>query len=189
MQDVTIRPSGRSDAEVLLRLMDIASHGFIRHLFASVTPVGQTTDDFIRSRMDTRESGISFGKMWVADLDGQVAGFIALDRVPEDPGPIGDDGPAMFRPLTELEHEAPGTGLVNLVASLTEYRGRGVGTALMRFAEGHRGPNGMCLTVLDDNTQARRIYERLGYTVRASRPIVRNGWNPSASDWLLMVKP
>lgn len=58
--------------------------------------------------------------------------------------------------------------LLNLhdVAVLAAHRGRGVGHALLEAAEAHAREHGCCkltLEVQDDNTPARKLYERFGF--------------------------
>jgi ribosomal-protein-alanine N-acetyltransferase len=62
---------------------------------------------------------------------------------------------------------------INNVAIRPEYRGRGIGTAVMRhvLAEARRlGAKRATLEVRASNTLARRLYERLGFYVAAVRP-------------------
>lgn len=94
----------------------------------------------------------------------------------------------MFRPLTQLEHQAPGSRLINLVATFPEFRGRRAGLALIGFAETCRGPNGLCLTVGDTNVAAQDFYRRLGFRILGRRPVVKEDWSTPDSEWLLMVK-
>lgn len=188
MSDTTIRSAAPKDTENLLSLIDIASGGFVSNLFAKIAPTGMPVEEYIVERMGNTESGLSYTKLWVCEIDGSVAGFIALDQTPEEVEPISPDTPKMFRPLTELENEAPGCCLINLVATFPEYRGRGAGLALMEFAETRRGTNGLCLTVGDTNVAAQDFYHRLGYRIVARRPVVKEDWKTAYSDWLLMVK-
>lgn len=54
-----------------------------------------------------------------------------------------------------------------------QYRGRGVGTMLMRFIERNLARQGfttVTLNVAKQNPDARRLYERLGYRVTGSKP-------------------
>ena len=70
-----------------------------------------------------------------------------------------------------------------------EYRGQGVGSRLLGFAERYAGPAGMSLVVTDVNTGARRLYERVGYRVTARRAMVPDIWDFSGDFWILMQKP
>jgi ribosomal protein S18 acetylase RimI-like enzyme len=99
--------------------------------------------------------------------------------------------PAMFRPLQELENEAPGTWYVNVLAVVPEQRRRGVGTALLRQAEtsaaasGHRG---ISIIVSDANIEARRLYKVCGYSEGAARPMIKEGWQNAGKNWILLTK-
>src|SRR4028118_1174860 len=79
------------------------------------------------------------GEVWVAELDGEVAGFLALS---DDEVTWTYVHPRFYR--------------------------RGVGTALLRqVTEGATGR--LELTVLDGNDAARRLYERAGFVVEETR--------------------
>jgi len=88
----------------------------------------------------------------VADVDGDVAGFVQV------------------RLLPRLEAAMTGGRLLAFTEELavtTDLRGRGIGSSLMAAAEswaGARGAEGMVLDTGVKNERARRFYEeRLGY--------------------------
>ena len=63
-------------------------------------------------------------------------------------------------------------GYVQTLCAAPEYRGRGVGTALLAFAEERifrEHPN-VFICVSDFNPGARRLYERLGYSLVGELP-------------------
>lgn len=78
----------------------------------------------------------------VAMLGGERAGFLVLDMA------------GAF------------AGYIQIVCVAPEFRGRGVGTALVRFAEERvfRDSPNVFLCVSSFNAGARRLYERLGYS-------------------------
>ena len=114
-------------------------------------------------------------------------------RLDDDPEASDyDDMPPMFVPLQQLEDLAPGTWYVNVLATYPEHRGKGYGAALMGVAERlarATDARGMSLIVADANVGARRLYKRLGYEERASRPMVKEGWQNPGQNWVLLVKP
>jgi [ribosomal protein S18]-alanine N-acetyltransferase len=62
---------------------------------------------------------------------------------------------------------------INNLAVRGEFRGRGVGTALLEYviqAGAKRGADRATLEVRRSNEPARRLYERLGFEVAATRP-------------------
>ena len=74
--------------------------------------------------------------------------------------------------------------IIDSVAVIPEYRGKGIGTALLGHAERLARELGCCkmtLEVLSENTVARRSYVRAGF-----QPYVLD---PNAGHALLMVKP
>ena len=82
-------------------------------------------------------------EVYVALVDGQIAGFVVL-----------------------LMHGVF-VGYVQSIGVAPEWRGRGIGTQLMAFAERRifrEAPN-VFITVSSFNAGARRLYERLGYQV------------------------
>jgi ribosomal-protein-alanine N-acetyltransferase len=75
---------------------------------------------------------------------------------------------------------------INNVAIRPRYRGRGIGTALMQrvFEEaGRLGARRATLEVRASNTGARRLYERLGFRVTATR---RNYYSSPVEDALIL---
>ena len=62
---------------------------------------------------------------------------------------------------------------INNLAVRPEFQGRGLGTAILEHAiqaEANRGADRATLEVRRSNAPARRLYERLGFEVAATRP-------------------
>jgi len=105
--------------------------------------------------------------------------------------PIGEDMPALFRPLLELENLALRSWYVNAVACYPQHRGKGYGTRLLELAEqiaADTGLDRMSLIVDSGNRGARRLYERLGYIETARRACLRDGWQSDVEEWILLIK-
>jgi ribosomal protein S18 acetylase RimI-like enzyme len=182
-----LRPAGEADAAVLAVLINEASHGLALHAWTrTAEPGGDPWAIGIALQAERAREGL-----WtvVDEGGGPVAGLQVW--------PPGGGGPSSARspttaPFLALRALAPGTLYVNVVATLPEARGRGFGTRLMRLAEevaAASGLPGLSLIVSDANPAARRLYARLGYAERASRPMVKDGWDGPGEEWLLMVKP
>ena len=80
--------------------------------------------------------------------------------------------PAMFVPLQELENLCPGHWYSDILSAHPQYRGQGIGTALLAYAEKKARQSdcaGFAIVVSDANEAARRLYERCGYSEHASR--------------------
>lgn len=84
--------------------------------------------------------------------------------------------------LNGIFHSFP---YIHIVAVKSEYRGQGIGEALLRFVENNCFANcsKLFLVVADFNPNAKRLYERLGYTDIGEIPdLYRKG----ISEFLMM---
>lgn len=186
---ITIRPATRDDAAFLVPLVDTAGEGIPSYMWSRMAAPGQRPAEVGLSRVQGDGAAVSWRNARIAEFDGRPAGCLFAYRQPDAPEPIGADMPRMFVPLQELENEACGTGYVYILATAAAFRGRGVGAALLAAAEDVRGPAGMSVIVSDGNRGARRLYERHGYALAASRPMVKEGWRGHGQAWLLLRKP
>jgi ribosomal protein S18 acetylase RimI-like enzyme len=97
----------------------------------------------------------------------------------------------MFVPLQELENAAPATWYVNVLAVRPQFRGQGLGTALLGLADDTArslGLGALSVIVSDANTGARRLYERCGYVERATRAMEKEGWENAGGNWVLLIR-
>lgn len=94
------------------------------------------------------------GKVFVAELDGQVVGFISVWAKVK---------------ATAIEEEAYEFAYVSDLAVMPDYRGRGIGKALLRAAEDYaveQGATILRLGVLAKNEVARKLYHDYGFEER-----------------------
>jgi [ribosomal protein S18]-alanine N-acetyltransferase len=108
-------------------------------------------------------------QMYLRELQNPDVSFLYVLRVP-----VAGDGPAIRRivgfcsfwlVLDEIH--------INNLAVRGEYHGQRMGTALLEHvlqAGASRGAERATLEVRRSNAPARRLYERLGFTVAATRP-------------------
>jgi len=190
--NVAIRPARVDDARKLADLMNIAGEGIPAYLWERMADAGEDVLAFGARRISRTEGGFSYTNAWVAEVDGAVAGMLLGYRLPDpyETGPL-DQLPAVVRPLVELEALVPGAWYINAVATCTEYRGRGIGRELMAWADqcaDSCGAVNLTLIVAEENTGARKLYEKLGYRVVAKRAIVPFPGCPHTGDWMLLEK-
>ena len=79
----------------------------------------------------------------------------------------------------------------NVLATRPEARNQGYGTRLLRIAErlaAAAGSSGLSIIVSDGNAGARRLYQRFGCAEVAMRPMVKERWENSGGNWVLLVK-
>ncbi|HET7717299.1 MAG TPA: N-acetyltransferase [Bauldia sp.] len=192
MAATEIRRATAADATYLAALVDIASEGFASYFWSGMAQEGQSPFEVGRARAMREEGAFTWRNAWIAEVDRQVAGALVGY-------PIGDsvdkanvaEASELIRPLVELEAEVPGYWYVNVLAVFSEYRGTGVGRALLTEADaiGRRaGTRGMAIIVASGNTVAMRLYRRLGYEEHARRPLVPFPGYRRAGEWILMTK-
>jgi ribosomal protein S18 acetylase RimI-like enzyme len=180
------------DAAAMAELVNFAGENLPSYLWSKMAAPGQSAWEFGRLRAQREEGAFSYRNTVIAEAeDGRAAGCLIGYPLPQRPEPIPPDLPAMFVPLQELETLAPGTWYVNVLALYPEFRGRGWGTRLLSIADriaADLGAKGLSIIVSDGNSGARRLYERCGYRQTATRPMVKEDWQSSGTDWVLMVK-
>ena len=111
---------------------------------------GEAMADDYWDRLQAR-CGQANGRVFVAEMDGAVVGFVAV---------------VAAEPFTELD-EPPGTyALVTDLAVLASHRGRGIGRQLIQRAEAFvraAGASELRIGVLSENVAARTLYLESGF--------------------------
>ena len=187
------RPASRDDAEDMARLVNIAGEGLPLYLWQKMAEPGESPWQVGRNRAMRDEGGFSWRNSHVIGSAGRiVAGLVGyLLNTPAEPSDYASM-PPLFVPLQQLEDEVPGTWYVNVLATLPEYRGQGLGSRLLALADElaeKEGASGLSIIVSNANTGAARLYERHGYGERDRRPMVKEGWSNPGTEWVLLAKP
>jgi ribosomal protein S18 acetylase RimI-like enzyme len=181
-----LRLARADDGPVLARLVNYAGEGLPLHLWTEMAAGGEDPWEIGAGRQAAKARD---GQVVVIDEgDGPVAGLTGY-RI-DGPQPV-EELPPLFRPLQELENLAPGSWYVNVLAALPEHRGRGLGTRLLGLADQiarDEGLSRLSIIVADDNTGARRLYQRQGYVEAGRRPMVTEGWQTDGTEWVLLIK-
>lgn len=188
-----IRPAVKQDASELVCLIDCAGYGIPLGVWGGMLGDEASVLEVGRKRAMREEGGFSYRNAWIAERDGTVAGALVGYRLDDEIDLSGnDDVPDAFRPLMELEAEAPGSWYVNVLAVHAEQRGKGVGGSLLDHADqmaANSGAGSMSIIFESENHGARRLYEAKGYAVTARRSRVAFETDRTGSaEWLLMVK-
>src|SRR5690606_11175554 len=176
----------------LAELMNIAGDGIPAVFWADMAEPGEEVMAVGARRVARTEGGFSYTNVYVATLSGVIAGMLLGYRLPDTPETGQLEGyPPVIRPLAELEALVPGAWYINAVAVVSQHRGQGIGTRLMRYAEalaGESSAGNLALIVAENNAHARTLYEKLGYAIIARRPIVPYPACPYTGDYVLMKK-
>jgi ribosomal protein S18 acetylase RimI-like enzyme len=178
------------DAPKMAELVNIASHGLALYLWGKLAGAGESPWDVGLKRARRGIGGFAYRNTVVREAEGRIAACLVSYPLRDAPQ-LYDQVPIMLAPMFELENIVPGTWFVNVLATYAEHRGKGYGTELLHIAEvlAHDAQcGGMSLILSDANAEARRLYERHGYGEHATRPIVKEDWEHSGQNWVLLVK-
>ncbi len=113
-------------------------------------PTGVSADDELAAILKTAEK--ENGKLYVADVDGAVVGFLALS-------------------INDIEDEpsfiAKRRGHINELVVLKEYQSQGIAKALMAQAEDHAKEQGCMYTslIVSKGNSAVEFYQKAGYEI------------------------
>ncbi len=189
--DIAIRKATPKQGSKLAELMNLAGEGLPAHLWSGAAGPGEDPMEVGAKRIANAEGAFSYRNIHVALADDEIAGMLLSYQLP-DPYPVGSlkDYPEPVRPLIELESLAPGSWYINGIATAKAWRGRGIGRRLMHYAEflaREAEARGLSLIVAEQNSGAKAMYEKLGYSPIGRRRIVPY---PGAhdGDWILMKK-
>ena len=186
-QDSRLRAATPEDARAMTRLINIAGEGLPLHFWGMLAQTGEDPWAVGEHRARREEGSFSWRNAQVIEAGDSVASLLMTYPIGNDPEPVTDDTPTIFRPLAELENLALGTFYVNVLATEAAHRGKGYGSRLLRKAEEMANGRRLSIIVSDGNETAYRLYRNHGYVTIAQRPIVTTEeWRCGGENWVLM---
>lgn len=186
MNKITIRPGKPTDAGVLRRVFEYASHGLSPYLWERSAGPEQDYDSFVQSRMVSKIQDPE-QVIQVAEVEGRPVGGILTYRILE---PQSLDGlSAMDRSFVEVDNRLFPSVYVNAIAVFPEYRRKGVASALLSRAQYDAALENLpiSLSVCDANPGAVSTYEANGYRHVGQVRMEKEDWQGAGKQWLLMV--
>lgn len=150
---IIIRKATEHDLDAVSRLYDDLND----HLAANINYPGWRKGSY-PLRADAEE-GLSNDTLHVAEIDGTIAGTVMYLRTQD---------PAYRNADWQIPYNSPVLTL-HILAIHPAYQGRGVGRALMDYAETlakERGALAVRLDTHEGNAPACRLYEKCGYSMR-----------------------
>jgi ribosomal protein S18 acetylase RimI-like enzyme len=187
------RTATEYDCTELALIRDIAGRRMPSYLWSQEVGQGQSYFEYGREKIRTDANYNAYFKNWlVAELQSKFVGAFFGFSV-DDPYPDIDlDAvPECFRPCVELERVASGCWLLQAIAILPQYRGKGLARQLLGKAESvakDSGTNRIALQVEEVNEVAFKTYQRNGYVEVDRRPYVHFPSSEDTGDVVLMWK-
>jgi len=170
-------------------LYRISSDGVANYIWTTLTSPGEEILDVGRRRYEREDSVFSYKNCIVIEKTDKVIGMLvafpmisAHDSGDEVVDPV-------LAPYSKLE--CNNSYYICGMAVLPEYRGQGIGTRLLATAKQHahaKGFNRLSLIVFEQNSGAKRLYERAGYRETAREKVVPHPLIHYTGDALLLVK-
>ncbi len=187
------RTATEDDCTELALILDVAGRRLPSYLGSQDTGQGQSCFEYGREKIRTDTNRNSYFKNWlVAEFQdkfvGAFFGFSVDDPYPE----IDLDAvPECFRPCVELERVARGCWLLQAIAILPQYRGKGLARQLLGKAENVASDSGtkrIALQVEEVNEIAFNTYQKNGYIEVDRRPYIPFPGSDDSGDYGLMWK-
>ena len=187
------RTATEYDCTELALIRDIAGRRMPSYLWSQEVGQGQSYFEYGRERIRTDANYNAYFKNWlVAEFQSKFVGAFFGFSV-DDPYPDIDLNavPECFRPCVELERVASGCWLLQAIAILPQYRGKGLARQILGKAESvakDSGTNRIALQVEEVNEVAFKTYQRNGYVEVDRRPYVHFPSSEDTGDVVLMWK-
>lgn len=192
--EVQFRVASEDDCVSLAVLADAASRRLMSWTWDAKAAPGQSSFEVGREIIRSDTSSPSHRSSWiVAEYDGGLAGGLNSYRMPpaEQAAAASSETAEVLRPLTDLKAAAEGTWYVAVASVFPEFRGKGIGWAILGEAAKRASvdhADKVTLLVASFNHDARRLYERLGFYEWQRRPFVPFQGSNEAGDWILMAQ-
>ncbi|MEM8914743.1 MAG: GNAT family N-acetyltransferase [Pseudomonadota bacterium] len=189
-----IKRATAEHASDLAKLLLDASSGVIEAIYGGLIP-GEPTWKSVERRFHRLGTTGSFSNCYVATDGVTVFGGMhahPMDDLLNDPPShlIPEDRLWITGPFEKLDPAAAGTFHINFVSVFEPFRGKGIGSALIRRASREAARlmlDEVSLIVFDRNRRAVQLYEQLGFAEVARHPAPRHKAIGRDGDIILMV--
>ena len=186
---IETRQATVQDADLLLRVIDLASEGVLPAMWADYAPDGMDPTEIGRAMVLEDTGPFSHRAATVIERDGEAMG--AMIAYPMSGETSDEPVPPAFEPLKALDAQMVGDWYINMFAILPEARGQGLGARLMAQAEAQAkaaGHSAIALIVAESNGSATGFYRTLGFTEQDRCPFDTSAYGAPPTEAILMVK-
>ena len=189
MDNHLIRSATKSDCSEIARLYSIASDGVANYVWSTLAEENEDIFEVGKRRYERKGTAFSYENCTVVEFEGEVVGMLVAFPMHCDNNEPPETDPVLA-PYSALEED--NSYYVCGIAMFPQYRGRGIGSELMSLAEKHamrKGYAKISLVVFEENSAAKKLYERLGYIEKNREAVYPHPLINISGDALLMVKP
>ncbi len=186
---ILFRDADKADARAIAALYRLAAGGVADVVWDDMKAAGEDVVEAGARRYARDDEDFSYQNCAIAECRGRTVGLLHAYPMHADPEFDPEDLSPVLRPYAELEEDD--SYYIAGIALESDYRGRGMGTKMLRLAELRamtRGLAKMSLIAFEENKDSVRLYERLGYRVRDTRDVVPHPYIRYDGRALLMVK-
>ena len=186
---LTNRPATPADAGFLVDIVRMAGSGMPERVWARMAGPGETPLDVGRRRAAGTEGAFSHRNATLFEAEGRPVAALVGYPLPDRPEPDEHGTPPEFVPLNALEALAAGSWYINILGTLPDWRGRGIGGAMLDHAgtlARAAGRGALSLIVDSSNPRAMALYARHGFREVARRAMAVPGHE--GDDAVLMVR-
>ena len=191
-----LRPARSADARQIAQLIDMASSGleswdWAEKLTNRQKARGMVALDIGEAEVRDPDHYFAYGHVTVAEVGGKLAGM-SLNHVIQSKSAteLAALSP-VNRVYADLKQHAVGSYYIDSLACLPEFRGRGLGSLLIKDAiEKARagGHDKICLLAFEENVGAARLYQAMCFCLVTKLTVVAAPHMPFAGHILLLSR-
>lgn len=189
---LTFRRASSDDCRKIAELALIAGEGLPAYFWEQGAKEGEDILTVGTRNAGSETENFSYRNTIVAEMDGDIVAMLLAYRLPEsDETEDLSELPDLVRPLVELEQCVPGTFYINMIATFPESRNLGIGTSLLDIAHQLAQAEGcdiLSIEVFEQNEGAVRLYQRQGFDIIESRPIIPHPCYPYDTNVVLLTR-
>jgi ribosomal protein S18 acetylase RimI-like enzyme len=188
MDQEIFRPARKEDCATIASLYSISSDGVADYVWTKLAAPGEDIFAVGRRRYEREDTDFSYQNCTLVEAGEKIIGMFVAFPMHVEPAAVEEPDPVLA-PYMRLEEDD--SYYICGMALFPEHRGRGIGTRLLAFGEQaarERGFRKLSLIVFEQNTGAKRLYERTGYREVRREPVCPHPLIHYTGDAILMVK-